>query len=96
MPKCDLCTKELKVIKGLDNGAPRYCKECCRYRAECRARKHKRANARRLERVREKRLVASEAFEQHLNRASSVVSTWPKWKQELLGGTASKETRDDG
>lgn len=25
----------------------------------------------------------------HLNKCSKEVSTWPKWKQEMLGGTAS-------
>lgn len=28
-------------------------------------------------------------FVEHLDRASRIVRTWPKWKQEILGGTAS-------
>lgn len=31
-----------------------------------------------------------DTFAMHLERASSVVRTWPAWKQELLGGTASQ------
>ncbi len=30
-----------------------------------------------------------DAFIKHLESASSVVRTWPKWKQEVLGGTAT-------
>ena len=29
-------------------------------------------------------------FRQHLDRASSIVSTWPAWKQQILGGSASQ------
>lgn len=29
-----------------------------------------------------------QAFEEHLERASQEVRTWPAWRQELLGGTA--------
>lgn len=29
-----------------------------------------------------------EKFIQHLERASEIVSTWPAWEQELLGGIA--------
>ncbi len=31
---------------------------------------------------------ADEAFIEHLNRASEIVKSWPKWKQECLGGKA--------
>ena len=27
-------------------------------------------------------------FEQHLDKCSQICSQWPKWKQELLGGSA--------
>lgn len=30
----------------------------------------------------------NDSFLEHLKRASQEVSTWPKWKQELLGGEA--------
>ncbi len=30
-----------------------------------------------------------DAFRAHLERASRIVRTWPKWKQELLGGRAN-------
>lgn len=30
-----------------------------------------------------------DAFVKHLEHASSVVRTWPAWKQEILGGTSS-------
>lgn len=33
----------------------------------------------------------SAAFIQHLEYASSIVKTWPIWKQQLLGGTAVKQ-----
>lgn len=33
-----------------------------------------------------------EAFVKHLEQASSVVQTWPVWKQQLLGGTAAQQT----
>ena len=32
-----------------------------------------------------------DVFVQHLNQCSQTVSTWPKWKQELLGGEATTE-----
>lgn len=37
----------------------------------------------------------SEGFIKHLEHASSVVKSWPKWKQEVLGGTASDTSKDD-
>lgn len=33
---------------------------------------------------------SNDPFVQHLMRASTVVRRWPAWKQELLGGTASR------
>lgn len=33
----------------------------------------------------------NDSFIQHLEHASSVVSTWLKWKQEILGGTAMQK-----
>lgn len=30
-----------------------------------------------------------DAFVKHLEHASEVVQGWPKWKQEILGGTPS-------
>ncbi len=35
-----------------------------------------------------------DAFVKHLERASSVVRTWPAWKQEILGGTSSQPQVD--
>lgn len=35
--------------------------------------------------------VKADAFIKHLEDASRIVATWPKWKQELLGGVASVE-----
>lgn len=32
---------------------------------------------------------SSEVFVKHLEDASKLVKTWPVWKQELLGGSAS-------
>ena len=29
----------------------------------------------------------TDAFVKHLEHASSVVQTWPAWKQQILGGT---------
>lgn len=34
-----------------------------------------------------------EQFDAHLKHASSVVATWPPWKQELLGGKAAEDPR---
>jgi hypothetical protein len=36
--------------------------------------------------------VRSDAFAEHLRKASATVATWPKWKQECLGGTATEPT----
>lgn len=33
--------------------------------------------------------VSADAFAKHLEYVSNIVSTWPAWKQELLGGKAS-------
>ena len=33
--------------------------------------------------------VSGDAFVKHLEYASSVVDTWPKWKQQILGGTST-------
>ncbi len=33
-----------------------------------------------------------DAFIAHLEHASAVVRTWPAWKQEILGGTASGDS----
>ncbi len=33
----------------------------------------------------------SEAFVKHLEHASSVVQSWPPWKQQVLGGTATQQ-----
>lgn len=35
-----------------------------------------------------------DAFLKHLEHASSVVRTWPAWKQEILGGTSSQASAD--
>ena len=32
----------------------------------------------------------SDDFVKHLEHASSVVQTWPKWRQEILGGDSSE------
>lgn len=32
-----------------------------------------------------------EAFVKHLERASSIVQSWPAWKQQVLGGTAAQQ-----
>lgn len=32
-----------------------------------------------------------DAFVKHLEHASSVVQTWPVWKQQVLGGTAAQQ-----
>lgn len=37
----------------------------------------------------EKPLNSRDSFVEHLEHASSVVSTWPEWKQKLLGGSAN-------
>ena len=34
---------------------------------------------------------SNEQFDKQLNKCSKTVATWPKWKQELLGGTASEK-----
>lgn len=34
--------------------------------------------------------VTCSTFTQHLNRASTIVQTWPEWKQQLLGRTAAQ------
>lgn len=31
------------------------------------------------------------AFVKHLEHASSVVQSWPAWKQQVLGGTATQQ-----
>jgi len=36
----------------------------------------------------------SERFEEHLNHASKVVSTWPTWRQKQLGGQAHEPVND--
>lgn len=38
----------------------------------------------------ETQVLKGEAFTRHLDHASSVVRTWPAWKQEILGGVAWK------
>lgn len=38
--------------------------------------------------------VQGDPFVKHLEQASSVVRTWPAWKQELLGGTSSPAQMD--
>lgn len=34
-------------------------------------------------------VVQGDAFVKHLEYASTVVSTWPVWKQQILGGQAT-------
>lgn len=37
----------------------------------------------------------SKQFEEHLERASKIVSTWPEWKQTILGGSPSKKIKNE-
>lgn len=32
------------------------------------------------------------AFERHLQTATTIVKSWPAWKQEILGGKAGQPT----
>ena len=39
-------------------------------------------------------IIAREDFKEHLDNAHKVVSTWPAWKQEVLGGTSTVKPVD--
>jgi len=40
-------------------------------------------------------VVTPDEFTKHLGECSSIVRTWPKWKQDLLGGAAHEGSTDD-
>ena len=60
---------------------------------EARRKKEKEANGLVCD---EKVQPTNDAFDKHLTQASNAVKTWPKWKQELLGGEATIEYLEGG